>query len=99
MTRSRFRILAPSLLLATDRLRHDWVPSWIKDPQRWIPGTKMPTNFPMTPDGKIMSPLPSAIDSPPYAETKRRMLQHFSSEAELKEFLGAVERVSAALRD
>ena len=46
-----------------------------------------------------MSPLPTAIDSPPYAETKRRMLQHFSSEAELKEFLGDVDRVTAALRD
>jgi mono/diheme cytochrome c family protein len=91
--------LAPSLLLAKGRLRHGWVPSWIKDPQGWIPGTKMPTNFPMTPDGQFMSPLPQAIDSPPYAETKRRMLQHFSSEAELDEFLGDVDRVSAALRD
>jgi cytochrome c1 len=91
--------LAPSLLLARGRLRHQWVPSWIKDPQGWIPGTKMPTNFPMTPDGKFMSPLPSAIDTPPYADTKRRMLQHFSSEAELDEFLGDVDRVSAALRD
>jgi cytochrome c2 len=91
--------LAPSLLLARGRLRHDWVPHWIKDPQRWIPGTKMPTNFPITPDGKITSPLPSAIDMPTYAETKRRMLQHFSSEAELDKFLGDVDSVSAALRD
>ena len=91
--------LAPSLLLAKGRLRHDWVPDWIKDPQKWIPGTKMPTNFPMSPDGKITSPLPSAIDMPTYGETKKRMLQHFSSEAELDEFLGDVDRVSTALRD
>src|SRR4030095_2738843 len=91
--------LAPSLLLAQSRLRHDWVPEWIKDPQKWIPGTKMPTNFPMTPDGKIMSPLPQAIDMPTYAETKRRMLQAFKSEAELDAFLGDVDRVTTALRD
>jgi cytochrome c2 len=91
--------LAPSLLLAKGRLRHDWVPDWIKDPQKWIPGTKMPTNFPMSPDGKITSPLPNAIDMPTYGETKRRMLQHFSSEAELDEFLGDVDRVTTALRD
>jgi hypothetical protein len=36
---------------------------------------------------------------PTYGETKRRMLQHFSSEAELDEFLGDVDRVSNALRD
>jgi cytochrome c2 len=91
--------LAPSLLLAKGRLRHDWVPDWIEDPQKWVPGTKMPTNFPMSPDGKITSPLPQAIDMPAYGETKRRMLQHFSSEAELDEFLGDVDRVSTALRD
>jgi mono/diheme cytochrome c family protein len=91
--------LAPSLLLAKGRLRHDWVPLWIKDPQKWVPGTKMPTNFPQTPDGKIMSPLPGAIDMPTYAETKRRMLQHFSSEKDLKDFLGDVDRVTTALRD
>lgn len=91
--------LAPSLLLSKGRLRHGWVPSWIKDPQSWIPGTKMPTNFPLMPDGRFMSPLPNAIDTPPYVENKRRMLQHFSSEAELGEFLGDVDRVSAALRD
>jgi hypothetical protein len=59
----------------------------------------MPTNFPIMPNGTIMSPLPNAIDTPPYAETKRRMLQHFSSEAELKAFLGDVDRVTTALRD
>lgn len=91
--------LAPSLLLADERLRHAWVPSWIKDPQSWIPGTKMPTNFPQMPNGEYMSPLPNAIDTPPYAEAKQRMLRHFSSEDELQEFLGDVDRVTEALRD
>ena len=45
--------LAPSLLLAHDRLRYDWVPLWIKNPQSWIPGTRMPSNFPEAEPGKF----------------------------------------------
>ena len=90
--------LAPSLLLAQDRLRFDWVAEWIKDPQLLVPGTKMPTNFPFQ-NGDYMSPLPMAIDQPTFGDQKSRMLRHFSSEDELKEFLGNVDEVSAVLRD
>ena len=91
--------LAPSLLLAQGRLRHDWVASWIKDPQRWIPGTKMPTNFPRAADGTFSSPLGIGINQPAYAGEKRRMRRHFDSEEELNAFLADVDAVSEALRD
>jgi cytochrome c2/phage shock protein A len=91
--------LAPSLLLAPGRLRYDWVPSWIKDPQGWVPGTRMPTFFPETEPHKFMSPLGQAIDSPVYAAQKQQLLRYFSSEAELKAFLSDVDKVTAALRD
>jgi len=91
--------LAPSLLLAHDRLRHDWVPQWIKNPQFWIPGTRMPSNFPEMEPGKFMSPVAQAIDSPTYAAQKQKMLQYFSSEAELKEYLSDADKVTEALRD
>jgi cytochrome c2 len=91
--------LAPSLLLAHDRLRYDWVPSWIKDPQKWVPGTRMPSNFPETAPGKYDSPVAAAIDSPAFAAQKAEMMKQFSSEAELKAFLADVDKVTTALRD
>lgn len=36
---------APDFALARDRLRHDWIVKFIKDPQAVQPGTKMPTFF------------------------------------------------------
>ncbi len=93
--------LAPSLLLAQKRLRHDWIAPWIEDPQGFIPGTKMPTNFPLDSatgraDSRI---LVGAIDTPRFAEQKRRMLRYFASEAELKAYLADVDKVTGALRD
>jgi mono/diheme cytochrome c family protein len=37
--------LAPNLLMARERLRHDWIPKWFRDPQRLLPGTRMPGFF------------------------------------------------------
>lgn len=91
--------LAPSLLLAQNRLRHDWVPDWIKDPQKWIPGTRMPSNFPEEEPGKYTSPIVMVVDAPAYAQFKQRMLPYFASEAELKAFLSDVDNVTIALRD
>jgi cbb3-type cytochrome oxidase cytochrome c subunit len=34
---------APDLARAKERLRPDWIRSWIEDAQRWVPGTSMPT--------------------------------------------------------
>jgi cytochrome c2 len=91
--------LAPSLLLASQRLRHDWVPSWVKDPQHWIPGTRMPSFFPETKPGEFMSPVGMAMDSPNYAAQKQQIMQYFSSEAEMKAYLSDADKVTAALRD
>jgi cytochrome c2 len=91
--------LAPSLLLAPGRLRHDWVPAWIRDPQGFIPGTNMPSNFPKQADGTYQSPLAMAIASPMFAEQKRRLLAAFDSEEELMAYLASAEQVTEALRD
>lgn len=91
--------LAPSLLLASERLRHDWVPSWVKDPQHWIPGTRMPSFFPETKPGEFMSPVGMAMDSPAYAAQKQQLMQYFSSEEEMKAYLSDTDKVTAALRD
>ena len=91
--------LAPSLLLARERLRHDWVPGWIKDPQRWIPGTNMPQNFAKLDDGTFSSPMANAIDAPMFSAQKSRMMSVFDSEEELKAFLADSDRVTTALRD
>lgn len=91
--------LAPSLLLADDRLRHDWVPAWIEDPQSWVPGTRMPANFQKMPDGTFKSPLVNAIGAPMFAQQKQQLMRYFGSEQELLDYLGDVDRVTGALRD
>lgn len=91
--------LAPSLLLAPGRLRHDWVPDWIRDPQRWVPGTQMPDNFPNQPDGTYQSPLAQAITAPMFAGQKARMMSVFDSEDELQAYLADASKVTEALRD
>ena len=30
-------------------MRHDWNNDWIRRPDEWMPGTRMPTNFPKDP--------------------------------------------------
>jgi cytochrome c1 len=37
---------APDLRLAGRRLRPEWIVRWLRDPQRLLPGTKMPSFFP-----------------------------------------------------
>ncbi|MEA2560278.1 MAG: hypothetical protein QOH06_1782 [Acidobacteriota bacterium] len=91
--------LAPSLLLAGERLRHDWVPSWVKNPQGWIPGTRMPSFFPETKPGEFMSPVAQALASPAYAAQKQQILPYFASEAEMNTYLADTDKVTAAIRD
>lgn len=91
--------LAPSLLLAGERLRHDWVPSWVKNPQGWIPGTRMPSFFPEVKPGEFMSPVAQALASPAYAAQKQQILQYFASEAEMNAYLADTDKVTAAIRD
>jgi mono/diheme cytochrome c family protein len=37
---------APDLALAAQRLNPDWIVDWIRDPQKMMPGTKMPSFYP-----------------------------------------------------
>jgi mono/diheme cytochrome c family protein len=91
--------LAPSLLLARERLRQDWVPHWILDPQSWIPGTKMPANFPKSAEGVYSSPLAMAIDAPMFKDQKSSLAAHFDSEEDLKGHLSDADYVTQVLRD
>ena len=91
--------LAPSLLLAPERLRHDWVPAWVKDPQSFVRGTNMPANFQKMRDGSYLSPIAQAMDAPMFSAQKREMMRHFDSEDELKAFLADADQVTVALRD
>lgn len=36
----------PDLALARDRIRHDFIPEWVKDAQKFTPGVKMPAFLP-----------------------------------------------------
>jgi mono/diheme cytochrome c family protein len=91
--------LAPSLLLAPDRLRHDWVADWVKDPLSFVTGTKMPVFFSRQDDGSYSSPMAQGIDAPMWSSEKSRMMRHFESEEALKEYLADADKVTAALRD
>jgi cytochrome c2 len=49
--------LAPNLMLASQRLRPEWVLQWLKDPAKIFPGTKMPSFF-----GDNKSPFPQYLN-------------------------------------
>jgi cytochrome c2 len=91
--------LAPSLLLAHDRLNYRWVPEWIQNPQAWVPGTRMPNFFPEINPHELMSPVPTMLNAPTFAGQKQQLLKYFSSEAEMNAYLGDVLKVTTALRD
>jgi mono/diheme cytochrome c family protein len=92
--------LAPDLQLSRARLRHDWIPDWVRRPNEIIPGTRMPTNFPRDPEsGEFTSPLPLAIDSPANATLREELTRFFVSEEEMRETLADAEKVTEYLRD
>ena len=93
--------LAPILAAAHTRLRYDWIADWIKRPDEWMPGTRMPTNFPKVDDksDKRISPLAPALDTPAFAELKKELVAIWGSEAEAKAYIGDPDRVTKALRD
>ncbi len=93
--------LAPILAAAHTRLRYDWIADWIKRPDEWMPGTRMPTNFPKVDDksDKRISPLAPALDTPAFAGLKKDLVGIWGSEAEAKAYIGDPDRVTKALRD
>src|SRR5439155_23054980 len=93
--------LAPNLTLARVRLRHEWIPDWIRRPGEMIPTTRMPANFPRnTQTGGFQSPLALAIDTPPFAQQKAALLPLFNNdEKELKRTMGDAVALTEYLRD
>lgn len=93
--------LAPNLTLARIRLRHDWVPDWIRRPGDMIPSTRMPANFPRNPDtGGFTSPLAMAIDTPAFAQYKTALLPYFgNNENELRRTMSDAVALTGYLRD
>jgi len=92
--------LAPNLDYSRVRLRHEWVPEWIRRPNEIIPGTRMPTNFPRDPKtGGFTSPLILAIDSPQFASARTALLPQFGSEEAMRAAMSDAVAVSNYLRD
>jgi cytochrome c2 len=92
--------LAPMLSAAHTRLRYEWIADWIKRPEEWMPGTRMPTNFPKVDDkADRISPLAAALDTPGFAGLKKDLVGIFGSEAEARTYIGDTDRVTKALRD
>lgn len=54
--------LAPNLMLASQRLRPDWVLKWLEDPQEIVPNTRMPTFFSKDDRGVPQSQFPEFLN-------------------------------------
>ena len=91
--------LAPNLQMAATRLRHDWISDWIKRPDEWMPGTRMPTNFPKADDGKRMSPIAALLDAPTFAADRAEFARLLGGDDAAKTFLSDPDQVTKALRD
>jgi mono/diheme cytochrome c family protein len=91
--------LAPNLQMASTRLRHDWIADWIRRPDEWMPGTRMPTNFPKGEDGKRFSPIGMQFDQPSFAKDREEYAKILGGDENAKQFLSSPEAVTRALAD
>ncbi|HEY7112496.1 MAG TPA: c-type cytochrome [Thermoanaerobaculia bacterium] len=91
--------LAPNLQMASSRLRHDWINDWIRRPDEWMPGTRMPTNFPPGDSGVRTSPLAGMFDAPAFAKDRQEYGQILGGDDEAKAFLSNPDAITKALRD
>jgi hypothetical protein len=91
--------LAPNLQMASTRLRHDWINDWIRRPDEWMPGTRMPTNFPKGEDGKRTSPLSALVDAPAFASDRAALAGILGGDEQVRGFLSDPDAVTRALRD
>ncbi len=91
--------LAPNLQMAAKRLRHDWIADWIRRPDEWMPGTRMPTNFPKGDDGHRFSPLGQIFDAPSFAPDRAEFARLLGGDAAARQFLSSPEAVTRALGD
>ncbi len=63
--------LAPDMALTRRRLRPGWIAAFILDPQALMPGTRMPTFFPLEDDedpNSLTTPMPSWLQGNPRAQ-------------------------------
>ncbi|HZI65069.1 MAG TPA: c-type cytochrome [Thermoanaerobaculia bacterium] len=91
--------LAPNLQMSATRLRHEWIADWIKRPDEWMPGTRMPTNFPKGDDGKRTSPIAALLDAPTFAADRAEFARLLGGDEAAKKFLSDPDAVTKALRD
>ena len=91
--------LAPNLQMAVRRLRHDWINDWIRRPDEWMPGTRMPTNFPKGDNGQRTSPLGAMVGAPAFAKDQAEFAQILGGDEQAKVFLNDTDAVTRALRD
>ena len=91
--------LAPNLQMASRRLRHGWINDWIRRPDEWMPGTRMPTNFPKSETGERTSPLGALVDAPAFAADRAEFARLLGGDDEAKKFLNDPDAVTRALRD
>lgn len=92
--------LAPNLQIARTRLRHDWINDWIARPDEWMPGTRMPTNFPKDDTtGVRYVTIALGWDSPQIAKDRAELEKIWGSPQAAAEFIHDVGRVTGALRD
>ena len=92
--------LAPNLQMARTRLRHDWINDWISRPDEWMPGTRMPTNFPKDDTtGKRYVTLALGWDSPQIAKDRAELERIWGSPQAAADFIHDVDRVTRSLRD
>jgi len=91
--------LAPNLQMAATRLRHDWISDWIRRPDEWMPGTRMPTNFPKGDDGRRTSPIAALLDAPTFAADRAEFGRLLGGDEAAKAFLNDPDQVTKALRD
>ncbi len=55
--------VGPNLKDVRLKLRKEWIPAWLKDPQGFRPGTKMPTFWYLNPDHELSKNLKQSADS------------------------------------
>ncbi len=88
----------PLYRLAPDRLRQQWVEELILDPQRWLPGSDMPTAFAkLDGGGHDASFLPAMLGAPLFADTRLRLARVFDDPAEMEAHLSDAQRVARSL--
>ncbi|MBI4431122.1 MAG: c-type cytochrome [Candidatus Omnitrophica bacterium] len=70
--------LAPNLMMAKARLRHDWIVEWLKNPEELMPGTRMPQFWP---DGSSPAPEILGGNAEDQMAAVREYVMNFQGEA------------------